>query len=93
MQRSKNNGSLTHVRYGHSSRPRLIEVVCPYCGGLAQASKPSESDFRSEIVSDLSPTFHIDDWIVKCLSCPKKIDGIAYEKLPPLFYSDGELNI
>ena len=93
MQSSKNNGSLTHVRYGHTSRPRLIEVVCPSCGCLAQATKPSESAFKGEIVGDLSPSYHIDDWRIVCLSCPKRMDGLAYKELPKLFYSEGELGV
>ncbi|MFL0798703.1 MAG: hypothetical protein K6L73_14570 [Cellvibrionaceae bacterium] len=89
---AKKNGGLTHVRYGHFSRPRVIEVVCPSCGALASASKPSEREFKSEVVGDLSPTNSLNDWEVVCTSCPKRISGLAYKDLPGLFYSAGELD-
>ena len=93
MISSKNNGSLTHVRYGHTSRPRRLDVICPSCGSLAHATKISEDGYNELIIGDLSPSFQLNDWDIKCMSCPKRISNLAYEELPKLFYSEGALDI
>ena len=85
MSRALTNGSKTHVRYGHSSRARDIEVVCPRCGARARAFKASERDC-GVVVSDLKGTWEIPDWTVACLSCPHRSQDLTYEKLPPLFW-------
>ena len=81
MRSSKYNGSLTHVRYGHIFRPRLLEVVCLSCGNLAQATKPTEDEYKGVVVSDLSPSYSENDWIVKCLNYPKRLSGLSYDEL------------
>lgn len=93
MPSSKRNGSLTHMRYGHKSRPRLIDVICPSCGCLARATKPSEENLSSMIVFDLSPSYHLDDWTIKCFSCPKRMKDVPYKELPDLFFSRGDLDV
>ena len=85
MSRALTNGSKTHVRYGHSSRARDIDVVCPRCGARARAFKASERDC-GVVVSDLKGTWEIPDWTVACLSCPHRSQDLTYEKLPPLFW-------
>lgn len=93
MQSSKMNGSLTHVRYGHTTRPTCLEVLCPSCGERAFAKKPSEVKFKSCLVSDLSPTYRVEDWEIKCHLCLHRASGIAYESLPDLYYSGNKLNV
>ena len=80
------HAGLTHVQYGHSCRPRDIEVRCPRCGALAIARKPSEAGGR-EIVGDLSPSWALDDWEIVCLGCPFRTAGLAYDVLPTLFWT------
>ncbi len=92
MLSSINNGGLTHVRYGHACRPKLLEVVCPKCKSMAKAEKESERDYGT-IIGDLSPSWNIDDWIISCTQCFHKESGISYDDLPKLFFSGGELNI
>ena len=92
MSRSITNGSSTHARYGHRSRPKRLDVKCPRCGYLAKAEKDSEKK-SGAIIGDLSPTWEISDWRVTCLSCPHRIDSLAYEDLPELFYSQDEFGV
>jgi len=73
------------VRYGHDSRARDLEVVCPRCGGRARAFKPSEEK-GGVIVGDLSPAWNVADWRVSCVACPYRADGVAYQTLPELFW-------
>jgi hypothetical protein len=40
------------------------------------------------IVGDLAHTWHIDDWIIQCVSCPKRLTGLSYNNLPPLYYEE-----
>ncbi len=86
MSRSIENGSMTHVRYAHSSRPAKIDVKCPRCGFLARAEKDSEKG-RGAVIGDLAPSWNLSDWRVTCLSCPLRLEGLAYAELPALFYS------
>lgn len=85
MASAISNGSLTHVRYGHASRPREIDVVCAGCGGCAHASQPTEQR-HAIVVSDLSEAWSIPNWRTSCPSCPYRASGLAYEALPELFW-------
>lgn len=79
------NAGLTHVRYGHSCRPREIEVRCPRCGALATAQKVSEVG-GPELVGDLSPSWSLDDWEITCSACPFRRSGVSYDALPPRYW-------
>lgn len=93
MNRYKSNGSLTHTKYGHKSRPKKLHVSCPSCGALAEGSKPSESSGAGIMVSDLSPSFNVNDWEVVCFSCPLRLKGLSYEDLPRLFFTSDILDV
>lgn len=82
------NGGMTHIRYGHARRPRVVEVRCPRCGGLANARKPSEVG-GPELVGDLSPSWSLDDWEVTCSGCTFRAVGLAYDALPSCFWTFG----
>ena len=92
MDSAISNGGLTHVRYCHTSRPRDLLVVCPACGAPALANKPSESDL-GVLIADLSPGWRLDDWEVACSKCPKRVSGLAYSSLPPLYLTSVEFNV
>jgi hypothetical protein len=80
------SGGPAHVRYGHACRPRLLEVVCPRCSGLATACKPSEAN-ASTLIGDLSPSWGLHDWEVACQSCAYRAEALAYEDLPVRYWS------
>jgi hypothetical protein len=78
--------SAVHLRYGHRCRPRDLHVACPRCGSRALAVKPSEHG-SGAIVGDLAGTWHLADWSVRCGGCAYRADGLAFEGLPPLYYT------
>jgi hypothetical protein len=49
----KRGSGLTHIRYGHVTRPTELALVCPRCGALAVARQPVHA-VRS-YVGDCSP--------------------------------------
>jgi len=83
----------SHIRYDHKSRPKIVEVVCPSCGSRAIASKPSEEDRKGAIVADLSPTFRIEDWQIRCTGCAYRKSNLSYKDLPILYFSGGVLDL
>jgi len=85
VTRSIDNGGATHARYGHRSRARDLDVVCPQCGGRALATQPSASD-SGVIVGDLHPAWGLADWTVSCSRCGHGATELSYERLPPLFW-------
>lgn len=85
MSRAINNGSSTHVRYGHSCRPRDLDVQCPSCGHRALANKVSERN-ESTLIGDMSPGWNVADWTISCLSCAYRAHDVAYDHLPKLFW-------
>ena len=93
MENSMASGGPAHVRYGHNCRPKDLLVKCPACGGMSLAQKVSERDNREDLVVDISPSWHLNDWELICTTCPKRLDGLSYDSLPTLFYSGGELGV
>jgi hypothetical protein len=85
MASAISNGSLTHVRYGHACRPRLLEVACPRCSCLAIACKPSEKD--GTLIGDLSPSWRLHDWEISCQGCAYRAAALAYQDLPACYWS------
>gem|GEM_PF-5319202 len=55
--------SICHIRYGHQCRPRIRHVLCPRYHHQADAKKVSEIFLNDVLMSDLSPSWIIeDDW-------------------------------
>ena len=75
----------SHVRYDHSSRPRVYDVACPKCAARASAHKDSETEMGN-VIGDLAGTWHLDDWRITCLSCDYRESDAAYAQLPPPFF-------
>ena len=65
---------MSHVRYGHACRPRVVEVRCPRCGMLATARKPSEVG-GPELVGELGPSWSLDDWEITSSGCSFRAVG------------------
>ena len=83
--RSHMSGSdLSHILYVHRRRARELDVSCPRCGSVAQASKTSETDLGDLVAESVS--WHLDDWSVVCGSCPARQCGLAFGGLPPLYW-------
>lgn len=93
MVGAKHSGGMTHLKYGHSWRSRTVEVDCPSCGGSARATKPSEAHIERAVVSDLSPSWSLDDWEVQCPHCLKRLSGLSYDELPGLTFSGGDSGV
>lgn len=83
----KRGSGVTHVRYGHKCRPTVLDVCCTRCGGRASARKPSESEM-GVIVGDTCGTWHLADWMIRCVSCPLRVTGLSYSDLPALYYEE-----
>jgi len=83
----------SHIRYDHKTRPRVLNVVCPSCGAKALACKPSEDSLKGVIVADLSPSFRLSDWKLKCTECVYRKSDVSYIELPKLYLSEGALGI
>ena len=75
----------SHVRYDHSSRPRLLDVSCPKCNARATTQKDSEREMGN-VIGDTAGTWHLDDWSITCLSCPYRASNVGYSELPPPFF-------
>ena len=75
----------SHVRYDHSSRPRVLDVVCPKCRSRATSYKDSELE-KGHLIGDLAGTWHLEDWNIKCLSCSFRKSNTKYTQLPPPYY-------
>ena len=82
----------SHIRYDHKSRPKILDVACPSCGSKAIASKPSEESLEGVVVADLSPSFPINDWQIRCVECTYRKSGVAYNNLPALYFSGGSFD-
>jgi phage FluMu protein Com len=93
MQSSRRTGGLAHVRYDHLYRARVLHACCPKCGALANAKKNSELEYQNVLIGDLSKSWNLKDWEVRCTSCPKILENIDFIQLPPLFFKNDILEI
>jgi hypothetical protein len=84
LSRAKSSGAC-HVRYGHRSKPTVIDMVCPKCGLRAVASLISQEPVGA-IVSDLHPAFHDDRWSVICTQCAYRASSISGADVTPFFW-------
>lgn len=80
-------GSHTHLRYDHVAGPTVVALVCPRCGGLAEAVLPAATRGR-KLIGDTTEGFR-DPWSIRCTACPHAADDVTREELRrlPLYFS------
>jgi hypothetical protein len=74
-----------HVRYGHKSKPSVIDIVCPKCGLRAIASLISTEPVGA-VIGDLHPAFRDDRWSVICTHCTYRANPISGADVTPFFW-------
>jgi hypothetical protein len=81
---SKSSGAC-HVRYGHKSRPTVIDMVCPKCGLRAVASLNSQEPLGA-VVGDTNPASYEDRWTVACTQCVYRANAVSGADVSPFFW-------
>jgi hypothetical protein len=76
----------SHARYDHRSRPTLIEVRCPGCGGRAVATEPCQEEGYVRVMEGGCPHWCTAEWKVVCSRCAYRDSGRSYSDLGELFY-------
>jgi hypothetical protein len=82
----KRGSGLTHIRYGHVTRPTELALVCPRCAALALARQPAHA-LRASI-GDCSPEWG-QPWSIVCTGCTfraTELDWKTMRRTAPLFF-------
>ncbi len=74
-------GGSSHVRYDHTQRPTLLDIVCPHCQGYAIAKQPKYNE-GCLVVGDP----HDTDFAVVCSNCMYRANGLGYKDLTEPFH-------
>lgn len=75
----KRGSGATHIRYGHVTRPTEVLLLCPRCGGHAQATQ--DAWHAGKLSSgDCTPGFR-EPWAVVCLACPYRAKELAWDEM------------
>ncbi|QHS57125.1 hypothetical protein GWR56_16860 [Mucilaginibacter sp. 14171R-50] len=69
MQSSKDNGGSSHIRYGHSHYPRVMDVICPYC---CKKSALKYIGIPDNVEHFLDIDYQIKDLLFTCDHCLKR---------------------
>ncbi len=69
---------LTHIRYGHVTRPTELSLVCPRCAAEMRASQPSSRSRAS--AGDCTANWD-EPWTLACTACPYRKRGATWDEL------------
>ena len=77
---------LTHMRYGHATRPTELALVCPRCAAEMRATQPSSATRVS--AGDCTAAWS-EPWALACTACTCRKRGATWDELratSALFY-------
>jgi len=82
----KRGSGLTHIQYGHVTRPTELALVCPRCGAVALARQPVHA--TRPAIGDCWPEWS-QPWRITCTRCvfrAERLDWEAMRATAPLYF-------